>query len=232
MRTGETVIDHPEGGDGTYIGEVDDPNFVTGTDTGTSPSSGSNNDGSFIGEVDDPSFVSGGQTDSTGGSGGGTGGDTSGSGGGTGGDTSGSGGGTGDTSGSGGGTGDTSGSGGTGQPSGFDNDQGTATSGTRPGRGPNPNSGMENPETGVGEGPLPRGFLQGGYAVTTHTILNVYALHEIVQPITPALFALHSLPLLGDSSVGAILVHAGILRNASGEALPPTLMMRSLPGVA
>ncbi len=60
----------PESGDpGTYIGEVDDPNFLGGQQAGagssasggpSEPSSGSSDNAPYIGEVDDPNFVSGG----------------------------------------------------------------------------------------------------------------------------------------------------------------------------
>jgi hypothetical protein len=210
--------------EGTYIGEVDDPNFLTGGDstgTGTSSSAGSGDQGTYIGEVDSPNFVSGGTGSSGDSSGGSAGGGGSGSG-------------SGDSGGSGGGSGgvdnpDTGAGEGQGgqQPGGLDNPEGDSPSGGyRPGRGPL--GGMDNPETGVGEGPLPRGFLQGGYAVTTHTFLTAQAMQKAIEPITNALFSLKSLPLLGESSIGPILLRAGILQRAIVANLPPALSAQHL----
>lgn len=236
-RDGTTVVGDPadEGSNATYIGEVDDPNFIDG---GTS---GSNSQGTYVGEVDDPNFVSGGT--GSGETGGGTGsGDTSG---GTGsGDTTGGGSGSGDTSGGGGsgsgdtsggvGSGDTSGAGG-GTSGGMDNPEADPSSrGGRPGpvrgptgemanpetttderpkRGPGSLVGMDNPETGTGEGPARRGFYQGGFAVTTQTFATVRGLQGSIRRVTPALFELPGLPLSAESSIGAVLLRPGLLRS-------------------
>ena len=237
----------PAGGDqGTYIGEVDDPNFVTGGQPGTGaapssgaePSSGTGDQGTYIGEVDNPNFVSGGQgssgDSSSGSTGSGSGTDSSGSGGGT--DSSGSGGGTGTggmdnpETGTGEGRGGGSsgldnpeadpssgrggaGRGGQGPLGGMDNPETGTTEGPAHG-GRGPLGGMDNPETGVGEGPLPKGFLQGGYAVTSSTFATEKSLRDSVRALTPALYSLQALPLTAESSMGAMVVRAGILEHA------------------
>jgi hypothetical protein len=200
---------------GTYIGEVDDPNFVTGgsPSSGGDTTSSSSDSGTYLGEVDDPNFVAGG--DSSGGTG-----------------TSGGSGGTDDSGGMDNpetGTGEGHG----GQPGGTDNPEADPSSVRNSGYGiGGPVGGLDGTEMGVGEGRLPAGFLRGGYSVSTSTFPNIEAVRKVINPVTPALFSLAAMPQLGDSSVGPILLRAGILSGAPAANLAPTLNFTGGRGVA
>ncbi len=87
---------------------------------------------------------------------------------------------------------------------------------------------MDNPETGIGDGPLPRGFFQGGYAATTHTFVTQKGLHGSVRTITPALYQLQSLPLMSESSYGPVLFRAGFLETVISPALQSALNQKGL----